>query len=135
MPTTHSWRDDIVQLIAENFHFVDSGAADRTIDLVSDDFTMTIGSMVLDRAHYIDAMQRRAQADYQTRHCFTNLRLVEAAEDAVTVGFVATVHRLEPTDDQPTVAVSDWTEEWVRCDDSWRVRSRVVVPFVASGDR
>lgn len=128
-----TWRDDIAQLIAENFHAVDSGDAERTVDTVSEDFTMSLGPMVMDRAQYVDAMQRRAQAGHQTRHCFTNLRLVESTDESVTVGFVATVHRLEPTDDQPTVSVSDWTEQWVRTGDSWRLRSRTVAPFVAAG--
>jgi hypothetical protein len=131
MPVPSSWRDDVAQLIAENLHHVDSGSAERTVDLVTDDFTMTIGPTTLDRAQYAEIMQRRAQAEHQTRHCFSNLRLVDGNEASVTVAYVATVHRLEPGDATPSTSVSDWTEEWVQAGGGWKARSRVIAPFVA----
>jgi SnoaL-like domain len=126
MTIPKSWRDDVEQLIAESFFRVDSGEALRGLELVTDDFTLVLPNMTIDREQYAAVMARREEATYATRHCFSNLRSLDASEEAVEVAFVVTAHRLEADAEDTTVSVADFSDCWVPSGGTWRLKSRSI---------
>jgi 3-phenylpropionate/cinnamic acid dioxygenase small subunit len=120
------WRSEVEQLISESFFRVDSGKAQQGLELVSDDFTLELPNMTIDRAQYAGVMAKREEATYSTRHCFSNLRLTEKTEAGVRVAFVVTAHRLEEDAADTTVTVADFTDHWVLKAETWRLQSRSI---------
>jgi 3-phenylpropionate/cinnamic acid dioxygenase small subunit len=120
------WRNEVEQLISENFFRVDSGHAQQGLELVSDDFTLELPNMTIDRAQYAGVMAKREEATYSTRHCFSNLRLMEKTDAGVRVAFVVTAHRLEEDAVDTTVTVADFSDHWVLKDDAWSLQSRSI---------
>jgi SnoaL-like domain len=128
MTATTTWRNDIEQLIADGFHRVDSGQAGTSPELVTDDFTLVLPSMTLDHGQYVDVMAKRQEATYTTRHCASNLRLLDGTNTSVTVAFVVTAHRLEADATVPVANVADFVDEWVSAGTGWQLRTRTITP-------
>jgi Ring hydroxylating beta subunit len=122
------WYAAVSQRIFEGFDLVDSGHATKGAELVDEGFTMTVGSHELDREKYIGLMSQREQADYSTRHCVANIRLVERTDAGVRVAFTVAAHRYTPGKEGTTVNVGDFADEWVTRGDEWYLRARSISP-------
>jgi 3-phenylpropionate/cinnamic acid dioxygenase small subunit len=108
------------------FHLMDSGRADETPTFVTDDVTVQLGVHELDRTGFERAMKNRAEASHISRHCLSNLRVLERDDESVTVAYITAAHRREPEEETPHILVGDCEDEWVHGEDGWRLRRRVM---------
>jgi hypothetical protein len=123
---TNSARRDVEDLIVEGFHAVDTGHATRS--LATDDFEMILPNMTITGEQYRQFLARREQADYTTRHCVSNVRVLSSGDDQITLAFVVAGHRLNADAAEPIVNVADFVDRWITVDGSWRHRSRSITP-------
>jgi 3-phenylpropionate/cinnamic acid dioxygenase small subunit len=121
-------RMEVEQRIAEQFAAVDGGQATQSLALCSDDFSLMVAGRTMDRSQYEEFMAKREAASYQTRHCFTNVRLTEGTENEMHVAFTVTSHRLEEGADSPSVNVGDFVDSWSRSENGWLLRNRSIAP-------
>jgi SnoaL-like domain len=121
-------RQLLEQRIAEMFFAVDSGQATKTLDFCTDDFCLSLGSTTVDRVQYAELMAKREQAEYQTRHAFSNPRVITEDGSQITIALLVTAHRLEANASEPKVNLGDFTDKWTYADDDWRLVSRSIQP-------
>ncbi|MGL4178109.1 MAG: nuclear transport factor 2 family protein [Dermatophilaceae bacterium] len=113
--------------LAAGYASVDHRHPETVIAMVTDDFqltTFTLGGQPVDKAGFIDAMERRRQGPAQTRHLVSNLRALDESDDEVHLAYVLVVHRLEPDADATRLHVIDVEDTWRHVDDDWRLASR-----------
>jgi SnoaL-like domain len=133
MKIGNSPRSEIEQLIAESFHRVDSGKASTGVELVTDNFTLVLPNMTIEREQYVAIMAKRERATYTTRHCFSNLRFGAETDTLVEVEFPVTVHRLNEDEADTAISVADFADRWVSSEGTWRLQSRSVTPVFPMG--
>jgi hypothetical protein len=122
MAETQAWRSDLEQLINEMFHLTDTGQADKCVAYVAQDFTMRVAGREIGYERYAELMDERTRATYSTRHCATNLRLVGATGDGLTISYVVTAQRIEGG--KSSVMVGDFTDTWTNAGDRWVLSER-----------
>jgi hypothetical protein len=125
-----SERKELEQLLSETFAWIDHGEADRVPKLCGEGFEMHAAGSVLDLEQFEQVMTLRVSAPYETRHQWTNLRVLDVDGDSVVIEFVVCIHRREKGADATTRAVGDITDRWVRTPDGWRLASRMVTPVL-----
>jgi len=125
-------RKEIEQLLSETFAWVDHGEADRVPKLCAEGFALHAPGVDLDLAQFEHMMTVRVAARYETRHQWSNLRVVDGDGDgdAVDVAFVVCVHRREEGADVTTRMVADFADRWARTPDGWRLVSRAITPVL-----
>jgi hypothetical protein len=125
-------RKEIEQLLSETFALVDHGEADRLSKLCGEGFALHAPGVDLDLEQFEQRMNVRVAARYETRHQWSNLRVLDVDVDgeAVDVAFVVCVHRRDEGADITTRAVSDFADRWVRTADGWRLASRTITPVL-----
>jgi hypothetical protein len=133
MTDADCWRSDLYDLVVTGFHAVDTGMSDREAPPTTEDFALTLPGTVIAGERYAEFLRRRAKADYTTRHCVSNFRMVERTAGSATVGFVVSAHRLNAGETVPVVTVADFVDEWVQVDGAWRQRSRAITPAFPVG--
>jgi SnoaL-like protein len=123
-----SEQKEIEQLLSETFAWVDHGEADRLSKLCGGGFVLHSPGGDLDLEQFEQRMNVRVAARYETRHQWSNLRVLDVDGDAVDVAFVVCVHRRDEGADVPTRAVADFADRWARTADGWRLASRTITP-------
>jgi hypothetical protein len=125
-------RKEIEQLLSETFAWVDHGEADRLSKLCGEGFALHAPGVDLDLEQFEQRMNARVAARYETRHQWSNLRVLDVDVDgeAVDVAFVVCVHRRDEGADVTTRAVSDFADRWERTADGWRLASRTITPVL-----
>ena len=125
-----SERTEIEQLLSETFAWADHGEADRVPKVCGEGFVLHAPGIDLDLEQFEQMMAVRVAARYETRHQWSNLRVVDADADAVDVAFVVCVHRRDEGADVTTRAIVDFADRWARTADGWRLASRTVTPVL-----
>jgi SnoaL-like domain len=125
-----SERKEIEQLLSETFAWVDHGEADRLPKLCGEGFALHAPGVDLDLEQFEQRMNVRVAARYETRHQWSNLRVLDVDGDAVDVAFVVCVHRRDEGADVTTRAVADFADRWARTADGWRLASRTITPVL-----
>jgi hypothetical protein len=125
-----SERTKIEQLLSETFAWVDHGEADRVSKMCGEGFSMHAPGIDLDLEQFKQMMTVRVAARYETRHQWSNLRVLDVDGDAVDVAFVVCIHRRDEGADVTTLAVADFADRWARTADGWRLASRTITPVL-----
>jgi hypothetical protein len=118
---------EVEQLVLRGFFAVDSGAPDLA-PKTAENFELVLPNTTISGDQYRGFVAKRATADYTTRHCVSNFRLVRGSDVAVTVAFIVTAHRLNAGAAAPIVNVADFVDEWTAVDGGWEHRSRDITP-------
>ncbi|MGL4178110.1 MAG: nuclear transport factor 2 family protein [Dermatophilaceae bacterium] len=127
MNSPSSWSSAVPTLIAAGYAAVDHRTPEIVVEQVTDDFELTMvnfGGQVVDREAFAQVMEVRKAAAHESRHLVSNLRALGENENEVRLGYVLTVHRLEPDAHVPQTHLSDVEETWSHVDDGWRLASR-----------
>jgi SnoaL-like domain len=127
-----SERKEIEQLLSETFAWVDHGEADRVPKLCAEGFVLHGPGVDLDLEQFEKMMTGRVAASYETRHQWSNLRVLDVDGDAVDIAFVMCVHRLDEGAEVTTRAIADFADRWARTPDGWRLASRTITPVLDS---
>jgi hypothetical protein len=129
-----SQRAEIEQLLSQSFAWADHGEADRVPKLCGEGFTLHAPGVDLDLEQFEQMMTVRVAARYETRHQWSNLRVVDVDVDgdAVDVAFVVCVHRRDEGADVTTRAIVDFADRWARTADGWRLASRTMTPALGT---
>jgi SnoaL-like domain len=125
-----SERKEIEQLLSEIFGWVDHGEADRVPKLCAEGFAMRAPGIDLSLEQFEQTMTVRVTAPYETRHQWSNLRVLDVDGDAVDVAFVVCVHRRDEGAVVTTRTVNDFADRWARTPDGWRLASRTITPVL-----
>lgn len=125
-------RTELEQLLSETYAWIDRGEADRVPKLCAEGFALHAPGVDLDLAQFEQAMTARVAASYQTRHQWSNLRVldVDVAGDVVDVAYVLCVHRRDEGAEVTTRRVADTADRWTRTPDGWRLASRTMTPVL-----
>jgi hypothetical protein len=123
-------RKEIEQLLSETFASVDHGEADQVPTLCAEGFVLHAPGRDLDLAQFAQAMTVRAAARYDTRHQWSNLRVLDVDGDAADVAYVVCIHRRDGGADVTTHSIGDFADRWARTPDGWRLASRAVIPVL-----
>jgi hypothetical protein len=123
-----SERKEIEQLLSETFAWVDHGEADRVPKLCAEGFALHGPGIDLDLEQFEQMMTVRVAAQYETRHQWSNLRVLDVDGDAVDTAFVTCVHRRDQGADVTTRTIADFADRWARTPDGWRLASRTITP-------
>jgi 3-phenylpropionate/cinnamic acid dioxygenase small subunit len=125
-------RKEIEQLLSETFAWIDHGEADRVPKLCAQGFVLHAPGIELSLEQFEQTMTVRAAARYQTRHQWSNLRVldVDLDGDAVEVECVVCVHRRDEGAEVTTRTVGDFTDRWAQTPDGWRLASRTITPVL-----
>jgi hypothetical protein len=130
MPLEPFERKEIEQLLSETFAWVDHGDADRVPKLCAEGFALHAPGIALDLQQFEQMMTVRVTARYETRHQWSNLRVLDIDGDAVGVAFVVCVHRRDEGADVTTRVFADFADRWARTPDGWRLASRTITPVL-----
>jgi hypothetical protein len=125
-----SERTELEQLLSESFSWVDHGEADRVPKLCAEGFTLHAPGIDVGLEQFEQMMGVRVTAPYETRHQWSNLRVLDVDGDAVDVAFVVCVHRRDEGADVTTRAVADFADRWARTPDGWRLAYRAITPVL-----
>jgi hypothetical protein len=125
-----SERKEIEQLLSETFAWVDHGDADRVPKLCAEGFALHAPGINLDLEQFEQMMTARVAARYETRHQWSNLRVLDVDGDSVNVAFVVCVHHLDLGADVTTRMFADFADRWARTSDGWRLASRTITPVL-----
>jgi hypothetical protein len=125
-----SERKEIEQLLSETFAWVDHGEADRVPKLCAEGFALHGPGIDLDLEQFEQMMTVRVAAPYETRHQWSNLRVLNVDGDAVDVAFVMCVHRRDEGVELTTRTIADFADRWARTPDGWRLASRTITPVL-----
>jgi SnoaL-like domain len=125
-----SERKEIEQLLSETFAWVDHGEADRVPKLCAEGFALHGPGIDLDLEQFEKMMSVRAAAPYETRHQWSNLRVLDVYGDAVDIAFVMCVHRRDEGAEVTTRTIADFVDRWARTPDGWRLASRTITPVL-----
>lgn len=131
MDDPHVCRGDLYALVVEGFHALDTG--NPIVVHTVEDFRVEVGQTVISGARYTALLQARADAEYTTRHCVSNFRLVSQHATSATVAYVVTAYRRDAGQATASVTVADFVDEWIRVDHDWRHRSRSISPTFSVG--
>jgi hypothetical protein len=124
-----SERMEIDQLISDSCAWGDRGEpADWVTKLCTEDFELHGPGTDLNREQFKEWMTRRAAAPFETRHQYTNLRIVKVDGAAVDLEWLECVHRRDEGSDVTIRTVGDIGDRWVRTPDGWRLASRTITP-------
>jgi hypothetical protein len=130
MPIEPSVRSELAQLLSESFAWIDHGEADRVPKLCAEGFALHAPGIDLNLEQFEQTMTGRVTAPYETRHQWTNLRVLDVDGDAVDIAFVVCVHRRDEGADVTTRTVGDFADRWARTPDGWRLASRTITPVL-----
>jgi hypothetical protein len=120
---------EIDQLISDSCAWGDRGEpAEWVTKLCTEDFEVHGPGTDLNREQFKEWMTRRAAAPFETRHQYTNLRIVEVDGDAVDLEWLECVHRRDEGSDVTIRTVGDIADRWVRTANGWRLASRTITP-------
>ncbi|MDT7582633.1 MAG: SnoaL-like domain [Pseudonocardiales bacterium] len=125
-----SERKEIEQLLSETFAWVDHGEADRVPKLCCEGFALHGPGVDFDLEQFEQIMTVRVAAPYETRHQWSNLRVLDVDGDSVDIEFVVCVHRRDLGADVTTRMVTDFADRWARTSDGWRLASRTITPVL-----
>jgi hypothetical protein len=125
-----SQRKEIEQLLSETFAWVDHGEADRLPKLCAEGFALHGPGIDLDLEQFEKMMTVRVAALYETRHQWSNLRVLDGDGEAVDIAFVMCVHRRDEGAEVTTRAIADFADRWARTPDGWRLASRTITPVL-----
>jgi hypothetical protein len=124
-----SERIELEQLISDSCAWGDHGeAADWVLKLCTEGFALHGSEVHLDREQFKQLITLRAGAPFETRHQFTNLRVVAVDGDAVDVEWLECVHRRDEGSDVTIRTIGDVADRWERTPDGWRLASRTITP-------
>jgi hypothetical protein len=124
-----SGRMELEQLLSDSLAWADQGeAADWVPKLCTEDFALRGSGIELDRDQFEGWITLRAGAPFETRHQFTNLRIIAVDGDAVDLEWLECVHRRDEGSDVTIRTVGDVADRWVRTPDGWRLASRMITP-------
>jgi SnoaL-like domain len=120
---------ELEQLISDSCAWGDHGeAADWVLKLCTEGFTLRGPGVDLNREQFEQMMTVRVAAQYETRHQWSNLRVLDVDGDAVDIAFVMCVHRRDQGADVTTRTIADFADRWARTPDGWRLASRTITP-------
>jgi hypothetical protein len=125
-----SQRKEIEQLLSETFAWVDHGEADRLPKLCAEGFALHGPGIDLDLEQFEKMMTVRVAAPYETRHQWSNLRVLDGDGEGVDIAFVMCVHRRDEGAEVTTRAIADFADRWARMPDGWRLASRKITPVL-----
>jgi hypothetical protein len=125
-----SERKEIEQLLSDTFAWVDHGEADRVPKLCAEGFALHGPGIDLDLEQFEKMMTVRVAASYETRHQWSNLRVLDVAGEAVDIAFVMCVHRRDESAEVTTRTIADFADRWARTPDGWRLASRTITPVL-----
>jgi hypothetical protein len=125
-----SERKEIEQLLSDTFAWVDHGEADRVPKLCAEGFALHGPGIDLDLEQFEQMMTVRVAASYETRHQWSNLRVLDVDGDAVDIAFVMCVHRRDEGSDVTTRTIADFADRWAQTPDGWRLASRKITPVL-----
>jgi hypothetical protein len=125
-----SQRKEIEQLLSETFAWVDHGEADRLPKLCAEGFALHGPGIDLDLEQFEKMMTVRVAAPYETRHQWSNLRVLDGDGEGVDIAFVMCVHRRDEGAEVTTRAIADFADRWARTPDGWRLASRKITPVL-----
>jgi hypothetical protein len=125
-----SQRKEIEQLLSETFAWVDHGEADRLPKLCAEGFALHGPGIDLDLEQFEKMMTVRVAAPYETRHQWSNLRVLDGDGEGVDIAFVMCVHRRDEGAEVTTRAIADFADRWARTPDGWRLASRTITPVL-----
>jgi len=118
----------IAQLLSETFAWIDHGEADRVPKLCANGFALHAPGIDLSLEQFEQTMIDRVAARYETRHQWSNLRVLHYNGDAVDVAFVVCVHRRDEGAEVTTRMIADFDDRWTKTPDGWRLASRTITP-------
>jgi hypothetical protein len=127
-----SERKEIEQLLSDTFAWVDHGEADRVPKLCAQGFALHGPGVDLDLEQFEKMMTARVAASYETRHQWSNLRVLDVDGDAVDIAFVMCVHRQDEDAEVTTRTIADFADRWARTPEGWRLASRTITPVLAA---
>jgi hypothetical protein len=125
-----SERKEIEQLLSETFAWVDHGEADRVPKLCAEGFALHGPGIDLDLEQFEKMMTVRVAAPYETRHQWSNLRVLDVDGEAVDIAFVMCVHRRDEGAEVTTRTIADFADRWARTPDGWQLASRTITPVL-----
>jgi hypothetical protein len=120
----------IAQLLSETFAWIDHGEADRVLTLCANGFVLQTPGVDLSLEQFEQTMTNRVAARYETRHQWSNLRVLSDDGDAVDVAFVMCVHRRDEGAQVTTRMIADFADRWAKTPDGWRLVSRAITPVL-----
>ncbi|MDT7646297.1 MAG: SnoaL-like domain [Pseudonocardiales bacterium] len=124
-----SERMEIEQLISDSCARGDHGeSADWVLTLCTEGFALHGPGVDLDREQFEQWITLRAGAPFETRHQWTNLRVLNVDGDAVDIEWLECVHRRDQGSDVTIRTVGDIADRWVRTPAGWRLASRTITP-------
>jgi hypothetical protein len=125
-----SERMELEQLISDSCAFGDHGeAADWVLELCTEGFALRGSGVELNRDQFKEWIALRALAPFQTRHQFTNLRILAVDGDVVDLEWLECVHRRDQGSDLTIRTIGDVADRWVRTPAGWRLASRAITPI------
>jgi hypothetical protein len=124
-----SERMEIEQLISDSCARGDHGeSADWVLTLCTEGFALHGPGVDLGREQFEQWITLRAGASFETRHQWTNLRVLDVDGDAVDLEWLECVHRRDEGSDVTIRTVGDIADRWVRTPAGWRLASRTITP-------
>ncbi|MDT5359393.1 MAG: SnoaL-like domain, partial [Mycobacterium sp.] len=102
----------------------------RVPKLCAEGFALHGPGIDLDLEQFEQMMTVRVAASYETRHQWSNLRVLDVDGDAVDVAFVMCVHRRDEGAELTTRTIADFADRWARTPDGWRLASRTITPVL-----
>jgi hypothetical protein len=125
-----SERKELEQLLSETFAWIDHGQADQVSKLCSEGFVLHAPGTDIALAQFEQMMTHRVSASYETRHQWSNLRVLDVDSDGVDVAYVVCIHRREEGAEVTTRSLGDFTDRWVRTPDGWHLAARTITPVL-----
>jgi hypothetical protein len=120
---------ELEQLLSDSCAWGDHGdAADWVLKLCTEGFALRGPGVDLTREQFEQWITLRAAAPFETRHQWTNLRVLAVDGDAVDIAWLECVHRRDEGSDVTIRTVGDIADRWVRTPDGWRLASRTITP-------
>jgi hypothetical protein len=120
---------ELEQLISDSCAWGDRGeAADWVLNLCTEGFALHGPGVDLDRTQFAQWISLRAEAPFETRHQWTNLRILAVDGDNVDIEWLECVHRRDQGSDVTIRTIGDVADRWVRATDGWRLASRTITP-------
>jgi hypothetical protein len=122
-------RMEIEQLLSDSLARGDHGeSADWVVKLCTEGFSLHGPGVDINRDQFEHWITLRAAAPFETRHQWTNLRVLAVDGDAVDLEWLEVVHRRDEGSDVTIRTVGDIADRWVRTPDGWRLAARTITP-------
>jgi hypothetical protein len=120
---------ELEQLLSDSCAWGDHGeAADWVLNLCTEGFTLRGPGVDLNREQFAHWIALRAEAPFETRHQFTNLRIRSVQGDVIDIEWLECVHRRDEGSDITIRTVGDIADRWVRTPDGLRLAARTITP-------